>query len=222
MDDGMRPDIGLLAFAAHEIQAPLRRIRAFAALLETAGPEEAEQARRVILREAERAQQLAADLIAWDRLEVAPAAPRPLALDALVAELVEGLPVAEGAEIACDLAPLTLEADPHLVRPLVSNLLANALAHRRPGAAARVRITLSGAPGGAARLTVADDGIGFDPAHGEELFKPFVRRSTAVAGSGLGLAIVRAAADRLGWSITPASAPGGGSTFVVDIPGREP
>ena len=74
------------------------------------------------------------------------------------------------------------------------------------------------------RLTVADNGIGFDMKYHDRIFGLFNRlvRQEDFEGTGAGLAIVRKVLEKMGGSIRAESAPGAGSTFIVDLPLRPP
>jgi len=71
---------------------------------------------------------------------------------------------------------------------------------------------------------VADNGIGFDMKYHDRIFGLFNRlvRQEDFEGTGAGLAIVRKVLDKMGGSIRAESAPGAGSTFIVDLPLRPP
>jgi signal transduction histidine kinase len=70
------------------------------------------------------------------------------------------------------------------------------------------------------RLTVADNGIGFEESHADRIFSPFKRLHgrDEYEGTGMGLAICRRIAERHGGDITADSAPGEGTTFTVLLP----
>jgi signal transduction histidine kinase len=69
------------------------------------------------------------------------------------------------------------------------------------------------------RLSVKDNGIGFDMSHVDKLFKPFYRVpvSEDYAGAGLGLAICHDVIRQIGGQIWACSAPGKGSTFFFSV-----
>lgn len=67
---------------------------------------------------------------------------------------------------------------------------------------------------GRVRMSVHDEGVGFDPA---EIPKPGRGRD-----HGIGLLSMRARADLLRGSLALSSAPGGGTTVEVDVPLRAP
>ena len=69
-------------------------------------------------------------------------------------------------------------------------------------------------------IKVTDNGIGIDPKHHAEIFKPLSRLHAAseFTGTGLGLALARKALAHQGGAIWLESAPGKGSTFFVKLP----
>jgi signal transduction histidine kinase len=101
--------------------------------------------------------------------------------------------------------PLTTATEVALLR-ITQEALANVRRHARAG---RVTVTLSYMED-LAVLDVQDDGVGFDP-----------RASARAAGpeeGGFGLAAMRQRVDRLGGSLVVESAPGAGTTVVVELP----
>jgi len=69
-------------------------------------------------------------------------------------------------------------------------------------------------------IVIADHGIGLAAADRQRVFQRFeqLRPTDPWRGSGLGLWIVTKAVDRMGGSIRLQSAPGGGTTFIVELP----
>ena len=107
------------------------------------------------------------------------------------AAAIEPLALQAGRILQVDLPDaLWIEGDPHDLRDMVRNLVANALEHGR----GRITLSLVDRPGGAAMLEVADEGPGVTPAQREAVFERFRKGGTGT-GSGLGLAIVRAVAQ---------------------------
>ncbi len=72
--------------------------------------------------------------------------------------------------------PVVVDGDRLRLAQVLTNLLSNALKYTPPGGRTEVALT-SGE--GEMRLTVRDDGIGFDPGRAEELFGVFTRAAPA-------------------------------------------
>jgi two-component system, OmpR family, phosphate regulon sensor histidine kinase PhoR len=155
----------------------------------------------------------------------------PLAIDALDAEAV----AAEALEVVRPLAPertLTLDAphplprvlaDPTRLRQVLVNLLENAVKYSPERGDVEVRIE---ARDDRLRFLVRDEGIGVPPDEQRRIFDKFVRLDAdltgGVTGTGLGLHIARGFVTAMGGTVSVSSAPGRGSTFVVDLPAAAP
>ncbi len=101
------------------------------------------------------------------------------------------------------------------VEQVVANLITNA-AKYAPGARVEVRVERDEAR---ARLEVRDEGPGIPPSEQEGLFRPFERaRTSKASGLGLGLFIVRQIVEAHGGVVSLRSAPGEGTSFVVELP----
>ena len=102
------------------------------------------------------------------------------------------------------------------IEQVVMNLLSNAL---KFGARKPIRVRVERRDGMAV-LTVADQGLGIDPADQKRIFDRFERAVSVrhYGGLGLGLFIVRQIVDSLGGRIVVRSSPGNGSTFQVELP----
>jgi two-component system sensor histidine kinase KdpD len=70
-------------------------------------------------------------------------------------------------------------------------------------------------------LRVADHGPGIPEAERRRVFEPYLRlrpEGSRPAGSGLGLAISRGFVEAHGGTIRVETTPGGGATFVLELP----
>ena len=102
---------------------------------------------------------------------------------------------------------------------VMSNLIANAVAHTGCGGTIEVSAVKAGTR---VEIAVDDDGPGVPEAMRARVFDRFTRldesRSSSQGGSGLGLAIVKAIAEAHGGSVACLSSPLGGARFVVSLP----
>jgi two-component system CheB/CheR fusion protein len=120
------------------------------------------------------------------------------------------------------------------MRQVFQNLLSNALKFSRPGV--QLRINLKGervakklidAPetpnGKYLRISISDNGIGFDEQYKEKIFTIFQRLHSKekYEGTGIGLAITKKIIDKHNGLITAKSTEGAGSTFIVVLPVRQ-
>ncbi len=127
----------------------------------------------------------------------------------------------------------TIDADPLQIRQLLQNLIGNALKFHRPDAPPIIKIGgsflkegenegLNGS-GGMYRLSIEDNGIGFDEKYLDRIFTPFQRLHgrNEFEGTGIGLAVCRKIVERHGGSLTALSKPGTGSTFIATLPVKQ-
>ena len=105
-----------------------------------------------------------------------------------------------GAQIVCKPLPV-VEADPVLLEQLLQNLIANALYYHRPGEAPVVEI--SGGPSEEVwQFAVKDNGQGIPLNYQDRVFEPLKRlHGNEAPGTGLGLALCRTIAARHGGRI---------------------
>jgi signal transduction histidine kinase len=200
---------------AHEMKNPLTPIRfAVSALKRNARPEQQESL-EVLQAESERLELLAREFTDMGRLPEGPAA--EVDLGELLASLARNS-VPPGVHVALDLNPaaprITGYYDP--LRRAFANLLRNAL--EASGGDPGLRISCH--PHGTDRVEVrvADRGPGVPPGLRDTLFDAYVTGGKE-GGTGLGLALVRQTIEAHGGRIRHEETPGGGATFVIELPG---
>jgi signal transduction histidine kinase len=120
-------------------------------------------------------------------------------------------------QVASDIPPLL--ADAALVREALAQVLANAIKFTRPRSQASISLSGQWGDGGCV-LTLADNGVGFEPTQQARLFQPFSRlhSSKAFEGLGLGLAITRKIIERHGGQIEASGVPNGGCRVSIRLP----
>jgi signal transduction histidine kinase len=120
-------------------------------------------------------------------------------------------------KVEVDALPI-VQADETLLRAVMTNLIGNALKFTAHRSDAQVRISAQ-VEHGAVTVTVADNGVGFEPRAGAALFEPFVRlHGERYQGTGIGLTIVRRIIERHGGRVWANGEPGAGAAFSFTLP----
>jgi signal transduction histidine kinase len=221
----------MAAAIAHEVKNPLASIEVSAGILrrQLSDREDALEILGDIIKEAKMANSIVVEVLEFVRpiqLQVERAPLDEVLKDSIT--LAEGKMRRGAVSINTAIEPDVPEllADPHQLRQLFSNLLANAF--EALGGEGHVDIKVWLLPGeeepvGAADpqppqvvVEVRDSGPGIAPDDLERIFSPFF--STKPQGTGLGLAIVRKVVDAHDGHIDAVSAPGRGATFRVTLP----
>jgi signal transduction histidine kinase len=115
--------------------------------------------------------------------------------------------------------PLPVAVSATQLSQVALNLVINAIQaipDDRPCADATIRICASRV-GDRARLVVSDNGPGVPDDIKKKIFDPFFTTKLE-GGTGLGLAITRQIVEDAGGAIAVEDTPGGGATFVVELP----
>ena len=212
--------------AAHDLQEPMRKVRTFGDLLVTAPDSRLTDEQRGYIdrmqNAAARMQQLTDDLLVYSRVAHPTRAFQRVDLNETVAEVLLDLDhvIAEAAaEVVVDDLPV-VEAEPLLMRQLMQNIISNSVKFRRTDTPARVHITSHSGSNGQATISVADNGIGFDPEYAERIFGIFERLHgrSDYPGTGIGLALCRKIVERHGGTMTAEGTEGKGATFTFTLP----
>jgi signal transduction histidine kinase len=210
--------------ASHELRTPIATIMADATLsLERA--RSADDYRAAIGRieaEAERMAGIVEGLLVLARSDARSVTERSVEVDlrALLeasAERVASRASDRGVRVATRVdRPVVAAVRDNGLEQVFDNLLDNALRYAPAGTVVEVEAT---AGHGMARITVSDHGPGIAPGERTRVFERFHRGDGARGpGAGLGLAIARAIVEAHGGGINAVETPGGGATFVVELP----
>ncbi|MGM9426742.1 PAS domain S-box protein [Hydrogenophaga sp. MI9] len=211
---------------SHDLKSPLRAIDGFTRLLGEQlqgrlSPDE-EQLFDRVLASTRRMSTLIADLLALARVSQG-----ELQLGNInLSDIAEQVMQAEQARqpdrpLSWQIEPgLSCRCDPRLARIVLENLLGNAVKYSRDQPAPMIELRRRPAdaahPGG---FTVRDNGVGFDMAYADKLFKPFQRLHgpSEFEGTGIGLATVRRIVERHGGHIEGFARPGQGAEFRFSL-----
>lgn len=208
----------LLANASHELRSPLARIRMGLELMD-GGSGSAQRAE--ISRSINELDQLIDEILLASRLDAKQTDAEPFEtvdLTGLAAEECSRVQAELGT--AAQTESLTLQGSARLLRRLIRNLLENA----RRYSSGEISLELGHAGNGAKRravIRVNDRGPGVPAGQRERIFEPFYRlpgASEREGGVGLGLALVKSITERHGGSVHCEDRPGGGASFVVELP----
>lgn len=117
--------------------------------------------------------------------------------------------------------PTLVVADERQLRQVLTNLVTNARVHTPPDS--RIEVLVGRSPNGTAEVHVRDHGPGIPAPDRDRVFERFYRADSSRSrthggGNGLGLAIVAAIVGAHGGAARVEDTPGGGATFVVELP----
>ena len=221
--------------ASHDLQEPLRKIQAFGDRIKTKcaagiGEEGADYLTRM-QNAAARMQVLIQDLLSLSRVasQAKPFAPVDLneVLRVVVSDLEIRIHERNGHVEAGNLP--VVSGDRGQLAQLFQNLIGNGLKFQKPGESPVVQVhaeflTAEQGGGNLWRITVEDNGIGFDEKYRERIFQIFQRLHgrSEYEGTGIGLAICRKIVDRHNGTIAATSAPGAGAKFIITLPHLDP
>ncbi len=219
----------LKAFAytvSHDLKAPLRGIAGYANELDRKHrgglSERAHFCLTQILAAASHLDQLIEDLLRYSRLEAETPSLTEVHLGKLVETILQDrllVLTEQKVEVTVDLSFSTMQVWERGLAQVLTNLIDNAIKYSRKAIRSRVRIAAN-ALEGSWRLSVSDNGIGFDLKYHDRIFGLFNRlvRMEEFEGTGAGLAIAKKVLDKMGGKIWAQSAPGAGATFYLDVP----
>jgi signal transduction histidine kinase len=223
--------------ASHDLKEPLRKIQFFGNILSERAelsPDLSNYLKKII-RSSGRMSNLIDDLLSFASLS------RPNLFQytdtgKIIDEILNDLElVIEEKKAQVHVQPMpVMEVIPGLFRQLFQNLISNSLKFSQPGVAPHISITselvdipaVESPPkknGAYCRITVSDNGIGFEEKYAEKIFTIFQRLNAAseYEGTGIGLAIAKKITDRHNGLIAARSIPGEGATFFIILPVKQ-
>jgi PAS domain S-box-containing protein len=221
--------------ASHDLQEPLRKIQVYSQLIgeDSANVQSVMKYHVKINQSANRMQDLIKDVLNFSRISRTEEAFEKVDLNRVIEVLKNDfeLTIQESdAQIYCDPLP-AVEAIPMQMSQLFHNLFSNSLKYsdKKPV----IKITsvimddqevinnpLLNKENKYAKITFADNGIGFEPQFNEKIFTIFQRLhgQQAYSGTGIGLALCRKIVENHHGAISARGEPGKGATFTICLP----
>jgi two-component system sensor histidine kinase CpxA len=211
-----------LGDAAHELCAPLARIRTGLGILEMQSAGKDSAALSSIESDVAELASLVNEILAFSRAGNRSLSLRKTPLEPLVRDVVAR--ESADADIILSIpADLTVRADPSLLGRAIGNLIRNAAIHAAPHPKVSIHATESADE---VSISITDDGPGVPADELPRIFEPFYRvdrsRSRDTGGSGLGLAIVRSAVETCGGEVIASPAESGGLRVTLRLPKHSP
>ncbi|HKB43079.1 MAG TPA: response regulator [Chitinophagaceae bacterium] len=225
--------------ASHDLQEPLRKIMMFSdKILQHDKEADTEKYFKKIISSSQRMQTLINDLLSFSRQSMSASDFIETDLNRLVKEAISELEIEiEKTNAHINVADLpVICAVPALMRQLFYNLISNALKFRKDSTIPIIQITAEKInPIGSAsellparkmngtgyyKISVADNGIGFDSKYADEIFMVFKRLHShhEFEGTGVGLATCKKIIEKHNGFITAQSRLNEGSVFTIGLP----
>lgn len=223
--------------ASHDLKEPVRKIQTFTSFLiddyETHLPEKGKMYLHKIEASINRIYDMIEGVLNYSSLNGQPDQHELTDLNKVVERIDADFELMiEQTEATLHYSNLPVVEAPHtLVYQLFSNLVGNSLKFTRPGKPAVITITSAPTdtlpPDPALRagkqyvkITIRDNGIGFDQKFAERIFSPFTRLNSKdkFEGTGLGLALCKKIVERMHGSISAHGVEHEGAVFEVLLP----
>ncbi|MES2485508.1 MAG: ATP-binding protein [Bacteroidota bacterium] len=230
----------LEAFAyisSHDLQEPLRKIQTIASIIAEKEKDNLSESGKDYFKRmqsaAQRMQNLIKDLLTYSRTAISDKKFKDTSLDELLqdvkADLKEEL---QDTNIIIEANNLcNMPVIPFQFRQLLYNMVSNSIKFARPDVPAHIVIDCKTAqntefkdvalpPGMFTKITIKDNGIGFDPSHSDRIFNLFQRLHDRekIQGTGIGLAIVKKIVENHNGYIIATGMPNEGAVFDIYIP----
>jgi light-regulated signal transduction histidine kinase (bacteriophytochrome) len=223
------------SLASHDLQEPLRKIITFSQLVQERyleGTSEASLYLKKIVASSERMKNLINDLLKYSNLS-AISIHVHTSLNIIVHDVLSDLELAikdKNAIVTVGNLP-SIDMVEGRMRQVFQNIISNALKFSKKNEVPR--ITISGETiseksftgtvvndGGYARITISDNGIGFNEMYIDKIFTIFQRlhKREDYEGTGIGLAIVKKIIEQHNGLLTATSREGEGTTFTIVLP----
>ncbi len=214
------------ASASHDLRSPLGTISKQCAMIENSLQTESRAAEitqrfEKVQSGVRRASEVIDGLLSLARISRQDLQKVPVSLSSVASQVIDELREAEPArnyEFTCA-EGVCVEADPRLMKSLLSNLLGNSWKYSTGRDPARIEFGIDSSQPEAV-FFVRDNGAGFNMAYSKNMFQAFKRLHSAdrFAGTGIGLATAARIVKRYGGRISAEAVEHEGATFYFTLP----
>lgn len=210
---------------AHDLRAPVRHIASFAEAIREepdAPSEDRELYLNYVERSADKLSRMIDGLMLLSKNQRSEPRIVPVDIEKMLTGIIEGTRQTERQApeliVEADAFPI-IQTDTGLIEQVLQNLFSNAVKYssNRQKAVVRINYFLQESQH---IISFSDNGIGFDPAYADKLFKLFSRLYVEddIPGTGVGLASVHRIMRNLGGVIEADGILGKGATFTIRLP----
>ncbi len=217
---------------SHDLQEPLMLISAFSERIRNkcsdALPEQGVAYLERIENSTNRMQSLIDGLLLYSRVTSKATPFEQVHLNTIVGSVLDDLAITierNNARITVEGDLGTIDAEPLQMRQLFQNIIGNSIKYHHEGRDPKIRIKRIPLPDSVSdqnyiRISIKDNGIGFDPKFQDAIFDIFQRLHTRqkFKGTGIGLSICKKIIDRHHGTISASGEPDHGAEFIITLP----
>lgn len=217
---------------SHDLQEPLMLISAFSERIRkkcsASLPEQGLAYLERIENSTNRMQSLIDGLLLYSRVTSKATPFEQVHLNTIVGSVLDDLAITierNNAHITIEGDLGTIDAEPLQMRQLFQNIIGNSIKYHHEDRAPEIRIKRVPLPDSVSdrnyiRISIKDNGIGFDPKFQDAIFDIFQRLHTRqkFKGTGIGLSICRKIIDRHHGTISASGEPDHGAEFIITLP----
>jgi light-regulated signal transduction histidine kinase (bacteriophytochrome) len=223
--------------ASHDLKEPIRKILTYSGQMESEGYENLTEANRKqlnrIRHSAQRMQNLLNDLLLYSHVNMSDKTFEEVDLNKIVNDVICNLneEITEAhAQIKAEKLPV-IKGMPFQIKQLFENLIGNSIKYKQDHVPPAITIGGSVVDGKDVsekfykesdkyyKLSVSDNGLGFEQTYSEKIFKLFQRiHSSDKPGTGIGLTICKKIVDNHNGFIKASSEVNRGTTFEIYFP----
>jgi hypothetical protein len=212
--------------ASHDLKEPVRKIMTFTQLLRSTDGAALSERGKMSLEKIRSASQRMMDMVdgvlVYSKFAATDQVYRTIDLEEIVRSAEADLELLidqKGAKIVTQ-GLSDIWGAPVLIHQLFYNLINNALKFSKENLAPLISINGEQAANGLVRITVADNGIGFEQQYADSIFKTFTRLNSKdnYEGTGLGLSLCKRIVERHNGTIWAEGKAGVGARIIMELP----